>query len=92
MFQVYGITVDPRHLLLVADYMTYDGTYSPMNRKGIEKNSSPIQQMSFECSLNFLKNAALQGKADLLQSPSSRIFVGKHCRLGTGMMDVLIKT
>ncbi|CAH0392195.1 unnamed protein product [Bemisia tabaci] len=92
VFQVYGITVDPRHLLLVADYMTYDGTYSPMNRKGIEKNSSPIQQMSFECSLNFLKNAALQGKADLLQSPSSRIFVGKHCRLGTGMMDVLIKT
>lgn len=27
VFQVYGITVDPRHLLLIADYMTFDGSF-----------------------------------------------------------------
>jgi hypothetical protein len=31
-FQAYGIEVNPRHLSLVADYMTFDGTYKPFNR------------------------------------------------------------
>ncbi|CAB0006214.1 unnamed protein product [Nesidiocoris tenuis] len=48
VFKVYGITVDPRHLSLVADYMTFDGVYRPLNRVGMEGGSSPLQQMSFE--------------------------------------------
>jgi DNA-directed RNA polymerase I subunit RPA1 len=36
VFGVYGICVDPRHLGLLADYMTFDGSYKPLNRAGIE--------------------------------------------------------
>lgn len=61
VFKVYGITVDSRHLSLIADYMTFDGTFQPLSRKGMEDSASPLQQMSFEASLNFLKNATLQG-------------------------------
>ena len=34
VFSAYGITVNPRHLSLIADYMTFDGTYKPFNRIG----------------------------------------------------------
>lgn len=66
VFSVYGIVVDPRHLLLIADYMTSSGEFLPLNRKGMESSTSPLQQMSFESSLAFLKNAIMQGEFLLL--------------------------
>ena len=45
VFSAYGITIDPRHLSLVGDFMTFDGTYKPFNRIGIENNPSPLQQV-----------------------------------------------
>lgn len=62
MFNVYGITVDPRHLLLIADYMTYDGTFKPLSRRGMESAASPLQKMSFESSLYFLQRAAVSSE------------------------------
>lgn len=62
VFKVYGITVDPRHLSLIADYMTFNGTYEPLNRMGMECDPSPLHQMSFEASLQFLKGATIMGK------------------------------
>ncbi|XP_039302189.1 DNA-directed RNA polymerase I subunit RPA1 isoform X2 [Solenopsis invicta] len=61
VFKMYGITVDSRHLSLIADYMTFDGTFKPLSRKGMENSASPLQQISFESSLGFLKTATLQG-------------------------------
>ncbi|RZF33469.1 hypothetical protein LSTR_LSTR010125 [Laodelphax striatellus] len=92
VFKVYGIVVDPRHLLLIADYMTFDGTIQPLNRVGMRGGLSPLQQMSFEASTNFLKTAILQAKTDSLQSPSSRLVVGQPCRTGTGAVDVRMET
>lgn len=60
---VTGITVDPRHLSLVADYMCFEGVYKPLNRFGIRSNSSPLQQMTFETSFQFLKQATLLGQS-----------------------------
>ncbi|XP_034944340.1 DNA-directed RNA polymerase I subunit RPA1 [Chelonus insularis] len=91
VFKMYGITVDSRHLSLVADYMTFDGTFQPLSRKGMEDSASPLQQMSFESSLTFLKSATLQGKRDDLLSPSSRLMLGQPCRTGTGFFGVYFK-
>ncbi|OAD54192.1 DNA-directed RNA polymerase I subunit RPA1, partial [Eufriesea mexicana] len=91
VFKMYGITVDSRHLSLIADYMTFDGTFQPLSRKGMEDSASPLQQMSFESSLNFLKNATLQGKQDNLVSPSSRLMLGQPCKSGTGACSLLLK-
>ncbi|GLV36874.1 Son of sevenless [Carabus blaptoides fortunei] len=91
VFNVYGITVDPRHLLLIADYMTYNGTFEPLSRRGMECNASPLQQMSFESSLTFLKAASIQGKQDSLSSPSSCLMVGKPCTTGTGAFTLFQK-
>ncbi|XP_041782131.1 DNA-directed RNA polymerase I subunit RPA1 [Anopheles merus] len=84
VFSVYGITIDPRHLLLVADYMTASGRYQAMNRMAMESSVSPLQQISFESSLKFLKEALLKGTNDRLESPSSRLIVGQPCKVGTG--------
>nr|XP_031847048.1 DNA-directed RNA polymerase I subunit RPA1 [Nomia melanderi]XP_031847057.1 DNA-directed RNA polymerase I subunit RPA1 [Nomia melanderi] len=91
VFKVYGITVDSRHLSLIADYMTFDGRFQPLSRKGMEDSASPLQQMSFESSLNFLKHATLQGKQDNLVSPSSRLMLGQPCKSGTGACALLLK-
>uniref|UniRef100_A0A182YBR8 DNA-directed RNA polymerase subunit n=1 Tax=Anopheles stephensi TaxID=30069 RepID=A0A182YBR8_ANOST len=84
VFGVYGITVDPRHLLLVADYMTSSGKLQAMNRIAMEYSASPLQQISFESSMKFLKSALSKGLPDRLESPSSRLMVGQPCRVGTG--------
>lgn len=38
VFDVYGIDVDYRHLSLVADFMTHQGSYRPFNRVGISSS------------------------------------------------------
>ena len=88
-FSAYGIEVNPRHLSLIADYMTFDGSYKPFNRIGIENNPSPFQQMTFETAIGFLRSATLAGKSDTLDSPSSCIVIGKpHCS-GTASFRVM---
>ncbi|TRZ04271.1 hypothetical protein DNTS_031963, partial [Danionella cerebrum] len=88
VFAVYGIEVDPRHLSLVADYMCFEGMYKPLNRFGIQSNTSPLQQMSFETTFKFLKQATILGAHDKLQSPSACLVVGKVVKGGTGLFDL----
>ncbi|XP_026041937.1 DNA-directed RNA polymerase I subunit RPA1 isoform X1 [Astatotilapia calliptera] len=88
VFAVYGIEVDPRHLSLVADYMCYEGVYKPLNRHAIRSNSSPLQQMTFETSYKFLKQATMLGSHDQLVSPSACLVVGKVVRGGTGLFEL----
>ncbi|XP_034545146.1 DNA-directed RNA polymerase I subunit RPA1 [Notolabrus celidotus] len=88
VFAVYGIEVDPRHLSLVADYMCFEGVYKPLNRHAIQSNSSPLQQMTFETSYKFLKQATMLGSHDQLVSPSACIVVGKVVKGGTGLFDL----
>lgn len=91
VFKVYGIVVDPRHLNLIADFMTFDGVYKPFNRVGMENNSSPLQQMTFETAMGFLRSATLGGKTDHLDSPSACVVLGKPCKGGTGSFTLLQK-
>ena len=65
VFGVYGIDVNPRHLSLIADFMTRTGSYLPMNRMGMNECSSPFLQMSFETTSTFLTKAASEGQSAL---------------------------
>lgn len=88
VFAVYGIEVDPRHLSLVADYMCFEGVYNPLNRHSMQSNSSPLQQMTFETSFKFLKQATMLGAHDQLVSPSACLVVGKVVKGGTGLFEL----
>jgi len=91
VFGVYGIEVDPRHLSLIADYMTFGGDYTPMNRTGMKETSSPFLQMSFETTAQFMTQAALTGSSDYMNSPSANIVAGQPIRHGTGAFSLLVK-
>ncbi|KAK0373108.1 RNA polymerase Rpb1 [Colletotrichum limetticola] len=89
VFGGHGISVDNRHLNLIADYMTRNGDYTPFNRNGLRGNVSPFTKMSFETTLAFLKDAVLDGDWDDLKTPSGRIVMGRLGKIGTGAFDVL---
>ena len=90
VFAPYGISVDMRHLTLIADYMTFGGEYMPMNRRGMDSCSSPFLQMSFETTCNFLTTAAMHNEKDNLVSPSGSIVLGKPIKFGTGGIDCIV--
>ena len=68
--------------------MTFDGAYKPFNRYGMEANSSPFQQMSFETTTHFLKTATIQGDEDIIQSPSACLVTGRVVNGGTGCVSL----
>jgi DNA-directed RNA polymerase I subunit RPA1 len=90
VFGVYGIDVNPRHLSLIADFMTRTGSYHAMNRIGMNENSSTLLQMSFETTCQFLLKAAQEGRHDNQESPSARIVMGSVPKIGTGCFDIMI--
>jgi DNA-directed RNA polymerase I subunit RPA1 len=89
VFSSHGITVDNRHLNLIADYMTRGGRFEPFNRLGLKGNASPFSKMSFETTVGFLKDAVLDGDWDELRNPSSQLVMGTLARVGTGTFDVV---
>lgn len=91
VFAVYGIQVDYHHLSLVADYMTYQGSYTGFNRMSMGSNPSPLQKITFETSVNFLLHACTNARPDQLRSPSARIIAGQVVHSGTGAFDILQK-
>ena len=89
VFSGHGISVDQRHLNLIADTMTKGGGFTPFNRNGLKGDVSPFMKMSFETTVGFLKDAVLERDWDDLKNPSARIVVGKLGGIGTGAFDVL---
>ncbi|PUU76301.1 hypothetical protein B9Z19DRAFT_991073 [Tuber borchii] len=90
VFGGHGISVDIRHLNLIADIMTRGGGFTPFNRQGLRTSVSPFLKMSFETTCDFLTEAVGNGDFDSLTSPSSRIVLGKLSGVGSGSFDVLI--
>jgi DNA-directed RNA polymerase I subunit RPA1 len=88
VFAVYGIVVDPRHLSLIADFMTFQGGYHAMNRNAMGSRPSVLQKATFETSLRFILDACQSGEFDHLTSPSSSIVIGKPIQSGTGTFEL----
>ncbi|KAL9617093.1 MAG: hypothetical protein Q9160_008083 [Pyrenula sp. 1 TL-2023] len=89
VFKGHGISVDNRHINLIADAMTQTGSYKAFSRMGVVRDlGSPLGRMSFETVMAVLKDAVLEGEADDLSGPSGRIVVGRVGEVGTGGFGV----
>jgi hypothetical protein len=77
VFKHYGITVDLRHLFLIADYITMQGVINPISRGGMQYNTSPTLKMSFETTMKFLTDACLNNNFDNLNTPSGKMVLGR---------------
>ncbi|KAK7006062.1 hypothetical protein SK128_003660 [Halocaridina rubra] len=84
----YDINVNFRHLSLLADYFTCEGKYKACNRAAISTCASPIQKMSFETCVQFLKSSLLHGEIERMNSPSANIAVGQPPKVGTNAMHI----
>ncbi|GMM31841.1 DNA-directed RNA polymerase I core subunit [Martiniozyma asiatica (nom. inval.)] len=91
VFATYAISVSSRHLDLIADYMTREGSYLAFNRQGIDSCTSSFMKMSYETTCGFLTKAVLNGDREELDSPSARLVMGKLNKAGTGAFDLLAK-
>ncbi|KAL8689552.1 MAG: hypothetical protein Q9218_004801 [Villophora microphyllina] len=90
VFKSHSITVDNRHLNLIADFMTRGGGFSPFSRLGMRGSVSPFMKMSFETTVGFVASAVLEGDWDMLEGPSGRIVVGAVSKVGTGSFDIMV--
>ena len=88
-----GLNVDLRHIMLVADLMTTDGTIRAIGRHGVSKEKeSVLSRAAFEITVSHLLQAARRGETDKLGGVAENIIVGQPVKLGTGAVELVMKT
>jgi len=87
-----GLTVDVRHIMLVADMMTADGSVKSIGRHGISgEKASVLARASFEETGKHLLRASIRGEIDHLTGIIENIIIGQPIPLGTGSVSVIMK-
>ena len=87
-----GMDIDPRHMQLLADVMTYKGEVLGITRFGLAKmRDSVLQLASFEKTPDHLFEAAWHMKADRIEGVSECIIMGQSMKVGTGAFQVVRK-
>jgi DNA-directed RNA polymerase subunit A" len=81
--------VNIRHLMLVADIMTNEGTIESIGRHGISgSKESVLARAAFEVTVSHLLDAAIHGEIDDLNGVTENVIVGKPIKLGTGDVNL----
>lgn len=85
-----SMDIDPRHMQLLADVMTFKGDVFGITRFGLQKTRDSVLQLaSFEKTPDHLFEAAAKGKIDKIDGVSECIIMGQSIKLGTGSMQVV---
>ena len=86
-----GLDVDLRHLVLLADTMTFDGTLKSIGRYGISgKKASVLSKANFEETKRHLINASFYGEVDNLDGIIENIMIGQVVPVGTGIVNLTV--
>lgn len=82
--------IDPRHMQLLADVMTYKGEVLGITRFGLQKmRDSVLQLASFEKTADHLFEAAAGMKTDKIEGVSECIIMGQTMNVGTGSFSMV---
>ncbi|KAH7082572.1 hypothetical protein BKA63DRAFT_501235 [Paraphoma chrysanthemicola] len=85
-----NMDIDPRHMALLADVMTFKGDVYGITRFGLQKTRDSVLQLaSFEKTPDHLFEAAARGKTDTIDGVSESIIMGQSMKLGTGALQVI---
>jgi DNA-directed RNA polymerase III subunit RPC1 len=86
----HGLSIDPRHVSLLADIMTYRGEILGITRFGVAKmKESVLMLASFEKTADHLFEAAIRGTKDKITGVSECIIMGNQIPVGTGLFSLL---
>ena len=85
-----GSSLNPRHIHVLVDTMTFTGNIMSIDRFGINRsNYGPIAKASFEEMTDQLYKSAMFGEIDNCKGVSSNVLLGQESIAGTGIADVL---
>ncbi|KAF9991179.1 hypothetical protein BGZ75_002806 [Mortierella antarctica] len=86
----HGLTIDPRHVMLLGDIMTSKGEVLGITRFGIAKMKDSVMMLaSFEKTTDHLFDAALYSKKDAIEGVSECIIMGIPMSIGTGLFKLI---
>nr|GMC50921.1 DNA-directed RNA polymerase III subunit 1-like isoform X1 [Ipomoea batatas] len=86
----YKMTIDLRHMMLLADLMTFKGEVLGITRFGMQKmKDSVLTLASFEKTADHLFNASVSGRDDKIEGVGECIIMGIPMQMGTGMFKVM---
>lgn len=89
----HGMTIDIRHMMLLADVMTSKGEVLGITRTGVQKmKDSVLMLASFEKTADHLFSASANGREDKIEGVSECIIMGIPMQMGTGMLKVRQRT
>ena len=82
-----GLDVDIRHVMLVADVMTWNGSIRQIGRLGVAgEKPSVLARAAFEVTVRQFYDAAVAGEEDSLKGVTESIIAGIPPRVGTGLV------
>ncbi|XP_060520188.1 DNA-directed RNA polymerase III subunit RPC1 [Cylas formicarius] len=88
----HGMSVDYRHIMLLAAQMTHTGEVLGITRQGLSKmKQSVLNLASFEKTADHLFDAAYYGQTDKISGVSENIIMGMPAPIGTGIFKLLHK-
>jgi DNA-directed RNA polymerase subunit A" len=92
VIEAQGLTVDIRHIMLVADTMCVSGDVKGITRYGVvSEKASVLARASFETPIKHIINAALTGEVDELDSVVENIMLNQPVPVGTGLPGLITK-
>jgi hypothetical protein len=84
------VNVSKRHIIQLVNMMTHFGNVRGANRHGVNGTQvKTLAKITFEEPLKHIKNAAVIGENDYLNNVSSQLMVGKMCKAGTGIVNLV---
>ncbi|MEM4745863.1 MAG: DNA-directed RNA polymerase subunit A'' [Metallosphaera sp.] len=87
-----GLDVDIRHIELVSDIMTRTGEVKQIGRHGVTgEKTSVLARAAFEVTVKHLLDAAARGDMEEFKGVVENIIIGQPVKLGTGMVELLMK-
>jgi len=88
----HGMSIDIRHVMLLADLMTCRGEVLGITRHGLAKmKESVLMLASFEKTSDHLFDAAYFGQKDAIKGVSESIILGIPMNVGTGLLRLLYR-
>jgi DNA-directed RNA polymerase beta' subunit len=86
-----GSFINPCHIMLLVDIMTYHGTIVSISRYGIKKEQTGVLgRASFEESTDHFLNAAFFSEKEMIKGVSASIICGKRSKMGSGLCDLVM--
>lgn len=84
-----GVSIDSRHIMLVADMMCVSGKVKGVTRYGVVgEKSSVLARASFETPIKHIINASILGEIDPLTSVIENVMINQPIPSGTGMIKL----